>query len=78
MSRSGKAGDMSSLSMHAMVRQPCIPPPPDLVIPGETYLKADHMDDDAGWGSYFPWGSFMVKPGCTLYMFREEEFAGSR
>ena len=48
------------------------------LIPGETYLKADHMDEDAGWGNYFPWGSFMVKPGCTLYMFRDEEFSGSR
>lgn len=54
--------------------------PPHLTSPylGESYIKADHMDADAGWGSYFPWGSFMVKPGCTLYMFREEDFSGSR
>ena len=45
---------------------------------GETFIKADHMDEDAGWGSYFPWGSIMVKAGCTLYMFSNEEFSGSR
>ena len=45
---------------------------------GETYIKADHVDEDAGWGNYFPWGSIMVKPGCTLYMFKGEEFSGSR
>ena len=45
---------------------------------GKTFIKADHMDEDAGWGSYFPWGSIMVKPGCTLYMFRDQEFSGSR
>ena len=43
---------------------------------GDTYIKADHEDGDAGWGSYFPWGSIMVKPGCTLYMFKGEEFSG--
>ena len=45
---------------------------------GDTYIKADHMDEDAGYGSYFPWGSIMVKPGCTIYMFRDEEYSGSR
>ena len=45
---------------------------------GDTYMKADHQDGDAGWGSYYPMGSIMVKPGCTLYMFRGEQFSGQR
>ena len=45
---------------------------------GETRLRRDHEDADAGWGYYYPWGSIMVKPGCTLYMFRGEEFSGDR
>ena len=51
---------------------------PVIACNGESFIKADHEDGDAGAGSFFSWGSIMVKPGCTLYMFKGEEFSGER
>ena len=38
----------------------------------------DNYDYDAGEGSMIPMGSIFVKPGCTLYMFYNEDFGGDR
>lgn len=37
----------------------------------------DKDDYDAGPNRLFPMGSVMVKPGCTLYVFHENNYAGS-
>ena len=35
------------------------------------------MDLDAGKDKHYPMGSIMVKPGCTFYVFHDNNFGGS-
>ena len=42
------------------------------------YADIPHgMDLDAGKDRHYPMGSIMVKPGCTLYVFHDNNFGGS-
>ena len=45
---------------------------------GDSSTYPDNYDYDAGYGNMIPMGSIFVKPGCTLYMFYNEEFGGDR
>ena len=42
------------------------------------YADIPHgMDLDAGKDKHYPMGSIMVKPGCTLYVFHDNNFGGN-
>ena len=43
----------------------------------QNYADIPHgLDMDAGNGRQYPMGSIMVKPGCTLYVFHDNNFGG--
>merc|ERR1719348_2548982 len=43
---------------------------------GDSYTYPDGLDADAGEGYFYPMGSIFVKPGCTLYMYKEHVYSG--
>ena len=47
-------------------------------IAGTSHFIYDHEDYDAPDGNMIPMGSIMVKPGCTLYNFKDHEYDGER
>ena len=43
----------------------------------DIYADIPHgLDQDAGNGYHYPMGSVMVKPGCTFYVYHENNFGG--
>jgi len=43
---------------------------------GVSWYYPDEYDHDAGEGLYYPMGSIFVKPGCTIYMYKEPGYSG--
>jgi len=43
---------------------------------GDSFTNPNGGDGDAGTGCYYKFGSVFVKPGCTLYMFKNAGYSG--
>ena len=45
---------------------------------GDEHSIGDHTDYDPGEERYIPMGSIMVLPGCTAYLFKDNNYEGER
>ena len=43
---------------------------------GDSYTGPDGYDEDAPDGYFYSMGSIFVKPGCTLYMYKDNGYSG--